>query len=193
MNCYSREKRDELNLSEGWIWNNISAPGARLCPLLLPPGSHRPTENKRGDLIFHAGSSRIPCSTCRWGAAPPATECACLWNSGVPYWQQTSPWIKAMPSSPDLTRTMVRFSFPNCWLLWLLFHSVQNLVQGGEVPFIGPLQRLRHLVYSLETLRNNKKRNPMLGKKTVPEVLGLWAGEKGCFPRALPVFQFGGL
>ena len=44
------------------------------------------------------------------GSAPPATEWAWLWNSGVQHWQETSPRIKTMPSKPDLIKTMGRFS-----------------------------------------------------------------------------------
>lgn len=71
---------------ERTIW----AAGAQPGPPLLPAGSPRSSENKHGDLIFHAGSLQIPCSM-GWGSgerigpALPASEWACLWNSGIPY------------------------------------------------------------------------------------------------------------
>ena len=65
----------------------VWAAGAQLCLLLLPLGSHRPAENKCGDLIFHAGSSRIPCSI--WGL-----------GEGVQNHLQLSAYVCGIPEFP---------------------------------------------------------------------------------------------
>lgn len=118
------------------------------------------------------------------GSASPATEWAWLWNSGVQHWQETSPRIKAMSSKPDLIKTMGRFSLSE--LLTLLASlSFSSELGTGKKGLTAPLQRLGVRIGDLE---KEWKKNPMLEKKTVSEVLGLWAEEKGCFPRALSVF-----
>lgn len=51
------------------------------------------------------------------------------------------------PAAQTLSEPWGYFPFLTVVSVWLLFHSVQNLVQGGEVPFTRPLQRLPHLLY----------------------------------------------
>ena len=120
------------------------------------------------------------------GSAPPATGRARLWNSGVQHWGEASPRIKARPSNQILSKPWGDFPFQNCWLFWLLFHSELGSGRTG-LTYWAPAETSA-LGVPIGDLEKEWKRNPMLEKNTVSEVLGLWAEEKGCFPRALSVF-----
>lgn len=115
------------------------------------------------------------------GSAPPATGWARLWNSGVQHWQEKSPRIKARPSTQILSKPWGDFPFQNCWLFWLLFHWVQNLVQGEDVSLTGPLQKLRPLVYKLETLRKSEKGIQCWRRKQSQRFWGSGQRRKGAF------------
>lgn len=138
--------------------STIWAAGAQACPLFLPLGSHRPAENKCDDLIFHAGSSRIPCSI--WGVGEgvqnrlqlSAHVCG---NLGLPISNRQKPNLYQNHGIP---------SFPNCWLRWLLFHLVRNLVREERSYLLGPF-RDQHLVYYLKILANNKIGTQLWGRK----------------------------
>ena len=119
---------------ERTIW----AAGARLWPLLLPPGSCRPTENKRGDLIFHAGSSWIPGSTCGgWGFST-----TCNWASPAVEFRGSTlargkPKDKGQALQPDLIKTMGRFSLSE--LLTLLASlSFRTWFRENRSHLLGP-------------------------------------------------------
>lgn len=82
---------------------------------------------------------QMPCSICG-GSVPaqPTTQRAWVYNPGV----YTS--NRPAHSYEDTVRSF----FLNCWLFRLIFYLVQNMDQGGEVPSIGPLQRLAFRILS---------------------------------------------
>lgn len=129
-------------------------------PHSSPLGSHRPIEKKRGDLIFHAGSSQVPGST--WGMGvvqdclqPSEHVCGilgfCFSN------RHAHRQIKATtPSAQTFSEPWRYFPFLTVDSSGLYYTRFRTWQRGREVLFTGSLQRLWHLVYSLGATRNKK-------------------------------------
>lgn len=117
------------------------------------------------------------------GSAPPATEWAWLWNSGVQHWQETSPRIKAMPFKPDLIKTMGRFSLSELLTLLASLPFSSEPGTGSKRSYWAPAE-----TWCTNWRTWEGEKGIQCWRRKVSEVLGLRAEGKGCFPRALSVF-----